>query len=238
MCDYSLLNIPNRLAIEGYAGGCSLDLMEEIGQATRFRDFAEWAVSWKGLASDTRLRHYLCRMTPVRRFEELRILITIVATDLITAEPVFFSKGEIGPALCASCAYPGLFRPVEQDGRLLVDGFLAAPVPVKAARKMGADFVIAVNPSSASKSGRPTSLFGIVHQTFSVLLHYCEGVWRPLADLVIEPDVTQFRWDDFPKTQELAAAGERAARAALPQIRAAIEQSPPAVPAEVPSDNS
>lgn len=212
-----------------YAGGASLELMEKIGESTKFKDFGEWTVSWQGLASDTRLKRYLRRMTPVRSFEELRIPVTIVATDLVSGEAVFFSTGEIGPALCASCAYPGLFRPVEQDGRLLVDGFLAAPVPVKAARKMGADYVIGVSLASVSQDKRPTNLFEIVSQTFSVLMRYGEGVWRPLADLVIEPEVSEFGWEDFPKTPGLIAAGEQAARAALPQIRAALEQFQQAV---------
>jgi NTE family protein len=225
--DYLAGTSVGALIAAAYAGGSSLELMERIGLSTRFKDFAEWTVSWQGLATDERLKRYLRRMTPVRRFEDLRIPLTIVATDLLTAEPVYFSKGEIGPALCASCAYPGLFRPVERDGQLLVDGFLAAPVPVEAVRQMGADFVIGVNLSGASQNDRPTNLFEIVSQSFSVLLRYGQSAWRPLADLVIEPDVSEFRWDDFPKTPGLVAAGQRAALEALPRIRAMIEQAMP-----------
>lgn len=221
--DYLAGTSVGALIAAAYAGGATLEQMERVGRSTRFKDFAEWTVSWKGLASDTRLQRYLRRMTPVRRFRELSIPLTIVATDLQSGEPVYFTEGEIGPALCASCAYPGLFRPVEQDGRLLVDGFLAAPVPVKAARKMGADFVIGVNLATACRSERPTNLFEIISQTFSVFVHYSEAAWRPLADLVIEPDVSDFRWDDFPRTPQLIEAGERAAAAALPGILAAIQ---------------
>jgi NTE family protein len=221
--DYLAGTSVGALIAAAYAGGATLETMQRMGEATRFKDFAEWTVSWQGFASDTRLQHYLHRMTPVRSFHELRIPLTVVATDLMSGEPVYFTDGEIGPALCASCAYPGLFRPVERDGRLLVDGFLAAPVPVKAVRKMGADFVIAVNLSSMAKDHRPTNLFEIVSQSFSVLLYYGQAVWQPLADLVIEPDVACFDWDDFPKTAELVTAGERATLAALPQIRAAMD---------------
>lgn len=236
--DYLAGTSVGALIAAAYAGGSALDFMEQIGQSTRFKDFAEWTVSWQGLATDSRLQRYLRRMTPVRRFEELKIPLAIVATDLMSAEPVYFTKGEIGPALCASCAYPGLFRPVERDGRLLVDGFLTEPVPTKAVREMGADFVIGVNLPGSSREERPTNLFEIISQTFSVLIRYGEATWRPFADLTIEPDVAPFRWDDFPRTPELVAAGEAAALDALPKILAALEQPKPLAAPQTHSGNA
>ncbi len=223
--DYLAGTSVGALIAAGYAGGSTLEEMEQVGLATRFKDFAEWTVSWQGLASDTRLQRYLRRLTPMRWFEELRIPLAIVATDILTAEAASFTKGDIGSALCASCAYPGLFRPVERDGRLLVDGFLAAPVPTEAARNLGADFVVAVNLASLSKDERPTNLFEIISRSFSILMNYTEMNWRPAADVVIEPDVTEFRWDDFPRTPELIAAGERATRQALPRILDALHRA-------------
>jgi NTE family protein len=220
------------LIAAAYAGGSKIEEMERISRLTRFKDFAEWTISWQGLASDTRLKAYLRRLTPVRRFSDLHIPLTIAATDLMSAEPVYFTEGDIGPALCSSCAYPGLFRPVQTDGRLLVDGFLAAPVPVDAVRKMGADFVIGVNLGSVSPLERPTNLFETISRSFSILMRYAETAWKPLADLIIEPDVKEFSWDDFPKTPALIAAGERATLAALPAILQALE------PAEAPVEPS
>ncbi|HEV2386053.1 MAG TPA: patatin-like phospholipase family protein [Candidatus Acidoferrales bacterium] len=225
--DYLAGTSVGALIAAAYAGGSSLDEMERISCSTRFKDFAEWTISWQGLASDTRLEAYLKRLTPMRWFEDLKIPLTIAATDLMTAEPVYFSSGEIGPALCASCAYPGLFRPVAANGRLLVDGFLAAPVPVEAARAMGADIVIAVNLSGLSAFDKPTNLFETISRSFAILMRYAESSWRPLADVVIEPAVNEFRWDDFPRTPELVAAGQAAARAALPQILRALQPTKP-----------
>ena len=74
----------------------------------------------------------------------MKIPLCIVATDVVTGETVYFTDGEIGPALRASCAYPGLFLPVEYRGRILVDGFLTETVPARA-RAMGADVVISVH---------------------------------------------------------------------------------------------
>ncbi len=206
-----------------YAGGAPLAEMERVGQQTRFKDFAEWSVSWQGLASSTRLKRYLGRLTPVRRFESLRIPLTIVASDLLSAESVYFTSGEIGPALCASCAYPGLFRPIAQDGKLLVDGFVTSPVPTDAVRRMGAEFVIAVNLSGLASDERPTNFFEIISRTYSILASHAETSWRPLANVVIEPKVTEFHWDDFARATELIRAGEQAARQALPSILEALQ---------------
>jgi NTE family protein len=114
-----------------------------------------------------------------------------------------------------------MFVPVEIDGRMLVDGFLAAPVPVEAARSMGADVVIAVFLENASNR-KPTSIVDVIGLSFGILQRHADLEWRRTADVIIEPNVKDFLWDDFDKTEELIAAGEAAARAALPKIRLAL----------------
>src|ERR1700732_4447988 len=127
-----------------YASGHPIHEIVAQARATRFKDFGNWRLSWMGLASNQKLEHYPRKYLGVSTFEELKIPLAIAATDLGKGEPVYFTSGPLGPALRASCAYPGMFVPVEIDGRVLVDGFLAGPVPVDAARSMGADVVIAV----------------------------------------------------------------------------------------------
>ena len=187
----------------------------------RFRDFGQWKLSWMGLASNQKLEHYPRKYLGVTTFEQLRIPLAIAATDLATGEPVYFTQGPLGPALRASCAYPGMFMPVEHEGRLLVDGFLAAPVPVDALKNMGADVVIAVFLEAASDR-KPSSIVDVIGLSFAILQRHADREWRRKADIVIEPIVRDFLWDDFDKTPELIASGEAAARAALPKIRAAL----------------
>jgi len=127
----------------------------------------------------------------------------------------------LGPALRASCAYPGLFLPVEHHGRTLVDGFLAAPVPVDAARRMGADVVIAVY-LEAGSAERPRNMVDVIGRAFSIIQSHAHTDWREKADVVIEPDVKNFLWDGFQKAREMIAAGETATRAALPRLREAL----------------
>jgi NTE family protein len=204
-----------------YASGHTIEEITEQAKATRFKDFGNWKLSWMGLASNQRLEHYPRKYLGVNTFEELKIPLAIAASDLGTGEPKYFTTGALGPALRASCAYPGMFVPVEIDGRMLVDGFLAAPVPVHPLRVMGADIVIAVFLEAASNH-KPSSIVEVISLSFAILQRHADLEWRRTADIIIEPNVKDFLWDDFGRTPELIAAGETAARAALPKIREAI----------------
>lgn len=214
------------LIASAYACGAPLREMERQAAETQFKDFGRWTLSWLGLASNERLESYLSRFCAATRFEELRTPLAIATTDLGTGLPVYFTKGEIGPPLRASCAYPGLFLPVEHEGRILVDGFLAAPVPVEAVRRLGAQLVIAVYLPSGPEGSRPKSMADVIGRSFSIMQHYAYQTWRHRAEVVIEPDVKRFLWDDFAQTPQLIVAGEEAARAALGKIRSVL--APPA----------
>ena len=205
-----------------YASGYPIPEIVAQARATRFKDFGNWKLSWLGLASNQKLEHYPRKYLGVSMFEDLRIPLAIAATDLGTGEPVYFTRGPLGPALRASCAYPGMFVPVELEGRTFVDGFLAAAVPVDAARKMGADIVIAVF-LEAANNRKPASIVDVIGLSFAILQRHADLEWRRTADIIVEPIVKDFLWDDFDKTSELIDAGEVAARAALPEIRAALD---------------
>jgi NTE family protein len=206
-----------------YASGTSLVEMERQGVLTTFRDFGRWTVSRMGMASNERLEDYLHRFTPARTFEEMKIPLSIVATDIITGESVHFTDGEIAPALRASCAYPGLFLPVEYRGHILVDGFLTETVPAEAVRQLGADVVISIHLEPGLLDGKPRNTIEVISRSFSIIQVAALQRWRAATNVLIEPDVHHILWDEFVKTPQLVAAGEAAARAALPNIKAAIE---------------
>jgi NTE family protein len=120
----------------------------------------------------------------------------------------------------ASCAYPGMFLPINIRGRYLVDGMLSHPVPTRPLREMGADRVLAVHLKGTwSNGGAPRHLFDVIGQSFAIAQDAMADVWRSAADLVIEPDVAGFAYDDFKRANDLIRVGETATRAALPQIR-------------------
>jgi NTE family protein len=205
----------------GFCAGASLEEMEKIGASTTFTDFGRWTPSWLGLATNQRMEKYLARFTPVKTFEELKTPLAIAATDINAGVSVYYSHGAIVPALRASCAYPGLFLPIQHEGRTLVDGFLTSPVPVEGAMLLGADIVIAVYLESATTE-EPRTFTDILSRAFNIIQRHSDLAWRTQADVIIEPDVKPFVWDDFSKTPDMIAAGEVAALAALPKIRAVL----------------
>lgn len=209
------------LIAAGFCGGASLEAMEQVGAATSFTDFGRWMPSWLGLATNQRMEKYLTRFTRIKTFEELHTPLAVATTDINAGVPVYYSHGPIVPALRASCAYPGLFVPIQYDGRTLVDGFLTAPVPVEGALLLGADIVIAVY-LEAGNIEEPRTFTDVLSRAFNIIQRHSDLAWRTQADIIIEPDVKPFVWDDFSRTPDMIAAGEIAALKALPEIRAAL----------------
>jgi NTE family protein len=204
-----------------YCAGVPLDDMQRIASATSFADFGRWTPSWLGLATNQRMENYLARFTHLRTFEQLKTPLAIAATDINAGMTVYYTRGPLGPPLRGSCAYPGLFVPIQFEGRTLVDGFLTAPVPVEGALLLGADVVIAIY-LEAGNLENPRTVADVISRSFNIIQRHGDIAWRQQADVIIEPDVKPFVWDDFTRAKELAEAGEAAAEAALPDIRAAL----------------
>jgi NTE family protein len=208
-----------------YASGATLARIIETCRTLRFRDIARWRVSRLGLASNHRLGNLIERVFESRRFEDLRIPLAVVATDLTSGEPVVFTQGNLVDAIRASCAFPGLFEPVEIGTRCLADGGLVAPVPTCAARDLGATVVIGVSVGMQDGyRGAPTNIFQVVSRAVSAAQKHQLEIWERHADLVLRPDVQSLAWDDFDRAEEAIAAGAAAALRALPRIKKLLGQ--------------
>src|ERR1700730_9148963 len=204
-----------------YCAGVPLDTMQHIASGTSFADFGRWTPSWLGLATNQRMETYLARFTRLKTFEQLKTPLAIAATDRNEGISVYYTRGELAPALRGSCAYPGLFVPIQFEGRTLVDGFLTAPVPVEGALLLGADIVIAIY-LEARTFKDPRTGADVISRSFNIIQRHGDIAWRQQADIIIEPDVKPFVWDDFTRTKDLVACGQAATEAALPQIRALL----------------
>ena len=209
-----------------YCSGVTPAELEEIAARVRFRDLARWTLSRYGFATNQRMISFLNRILKVKTFEELRIPLAITATDFASGEGVVFRSGPLADPVRASCAYPGVFLPVMVNGRLLVDGMLAHSLPTQPVRDMGADRVIAVSLRSRwSENEGPKHIFDVIGQCFSIAQDMNCTQSKRCADLVIEPDVTGYRYDDFERSADLVALGEAAVKPFIAKIRKWLEST-------------
>jgi len=207
-----------------YASGTPLGRIIGKCRDIRFRDFARWRVSRFGLASNDRLEQLLHRSFDSSQLEHLKIPMAVVATDLDTGDPVVFKQGGLAEAIRASCAFPGLFEPVQIGTRYLADGGLVAPVPTRAARELGAEIVVGVSMGlHDGRRGAPRNLFQVVSRAVSAAQKHQLEVWERYADLVLRPDVQNIAWDDFERIDDAIEAGATVARSALPQLRKLLD---------------
>lgn len=148
-----------------------------------------------------------------------------VASDIISGEDVYICHGPIKPAVLASGSIPGFLPPMEKDGKLLLDGAVTQKVPVQAAKHMGADIVIAVDVSQERAPVKEyDNILEIINRTSKITSDVLTAWQMREADVKIKPQVGDFPWYDFDRIDQFIAAGEEAARQALPQVRRAISR--------------
>jgi NTE family protein len=227
-----------------YCSGVSAEELEQVASRVRFKHIASWTLSRYGFASNQRMIGFLNKLLKVKTFEELLIPLAVTATDFSTGEGVVFHSGPLIDPVRASCSYPGMFLPVKIRGRLLIDGMLSHTVPTRPLRQMGADRVLAVHLKGKWTDGDgPRHLFDVIGQCFAIAQEMNSSQWKEAADLVIEPDVTGYKYDAFEHSAALVRAGELATRAAIPEILNWLHPEPKShkttratQPAAVPAD--
>lgn len=203
-----------------YCSGVSAKELEEIAAIVRFKDFARYTISRFGLCTNDRMTGFLHRILKVKTFEKLRIPLAVTATDFLTGEALVFTQGDLIDPVRASCAYPGVFLPVNVGGKLMVDGLLGHAVPVQPLKQMGADRVAAIFFGAHWVKNSPRHVLEVIGQCFSIAQANMSCLWKSQADLLIEPDVKAFAFDDFQKALRLVKAGEDAARQVVSTFRA------------------
>src|SRR5712691_4074071 len=208
-----------------YAGGIRNDELVETALAVQREELVDFVFPHRGFIEGNRLQTYIDKALSGRLIEQLDIPFVAVATELGTGRLVAFTRGDTGMAVRASCSVPVVFQPTAIRGSEYVDGALVSPVPVKVARELGADLVIAVDVSRqpAEQKGLDSTA-AMLSQAFVVMEHALAQEETKLADVVIRPDLAKVRPTDLAARGQAIAAGEDAARAALPQIRSLIAE--------------
>ncbi|MGE7137638.1 patatin-like phospholipase family protein [Luteibacter sp. NPDC031894] len=177
-----------------------------------------------GMVQGQKLQDYVNELVHQAPIEKLRIPFAAVATELENGQRAVFIRGNTGQAVRASSSIPGVFEPVDIAGRHFVDGGVVSPVPVDAARQLGADIVIAVDISARPDGSNPDSMVGIVGQSITIMGRKLAEQELARADIVIRPKVGQIGPTDFDQKNVAILEGERAALAAIPAIKAKIAE--------------
>lgn len=209
-----------------YAAGNNGYTLQKMALDMDEATISDWSLPFfsksSGVLKGEALQNYVNRMVGQSSIEKLKKPFGAVATDLNTGMPILFQRGNTGLAVRASSSVPGVFQPVKINDRYYVDGGLVSPVPVRFARDMGADIVIAVNISSAPEGQAASSSLEILMQTFTIMGQSINQFELKNADIVIKPDLPTMKGNDFNGRNLAILAGERAANAVMSEIKEKI----------------
>jgi NTE family protein len=211
-----------------YAAGNDGFALQKMALSMDEATISDWTVPLfaksTGVLKGVGLQNYVNKELKQTPIEKLNKTFGAVATDLNTGSAILFRRGNTGIAVRASSAVPGVFQPVKIGDTLYVDGGLVAPVPVKYAREMGADFVIAVNISAQPDVQASTSSLTVLLQSFSIMGQTINQHELKNADIVIRPELPDMKGSDFAGRNLAILAGERAAMLMMPEIKRKLKE--------------
>ncbi|AXT44883.1 MULTISPECIES: patatin-like phospholipase family protein [Chromobacterium] len=207
-----------------YASGLSGMQLQSRAIQLDESNLTDWTLSSKGVIKGEKLQNWINAQVANKTMEQLPRPFGAVATELDSGRKVVFRLGNTGQAVRASASIPNVFLPVKIGNKSYVDGGLVSPVPVSAAREMGADFVIAVDISARPRKGAATGFLSMLDQSLNIMNGPALAQELKQADVVIRPQVQNIGSAQFDARHQAILEGERAAQAALPQIRQLLQQ--------------
>lgn len=207
-----------------YASGKTGAQLQRVAETMEEAAMADWTlpIFSRGMLRGEALAKYVNAQVNARLIENMPLSLGIVATDLHSGQSMLFRRGDTGTAVRASSAVPAVFQPVKISGRDYVDGGLVSPVPVRAARQMGAELVIAVDISSPPEGNLAGGSLEILMQTFSIMGKSINSLELKDADVVVRPALQGISSSDFSARKRSIEAGRQAMLHMLPQLRIAI----------------
>ncbi|WP_118179159.1 patatin-like phospholipase family protein [Paraburkholderia phosphatilytica] len=211
-----------------YASGMNGFAINKLALTMDEASISDWAMPFRarGFLQGVALQNFVDSTLKHRPIEKMAKPLGIVSTDLRTGQPILFQRGDTGIAVRASCSVPSIFEPVTIGGHEYVDGGLVSPVPAAFARKMGADFVIAVDISARPESAQTTSSFDILLQTFTIMGQTIKTYeLEKYADIVITPNLAAMSGSDFGQRNAAILAGEEAVAKIAPELQRRLAAS-------------
>ena len=201
-----------------YASGIDAFHVQKMALAIQKDEVVDLTIPDNGFIRGEKLESFVNKAVQNVVIERLKIPFRAVSTNVQTGEEVVFAMGNTGKAVRASCSIPGVFQPVRIGDKAYVDGGLVSPVPVDAARKAGADVVIAVDISAGVAKTHPQGILETILQSIDIMYAKIAEVQIRNADVVIRPRVSHINSSDFDRRHEAILEGEKAAAEALPKI--------------------
>lgn len=207
------------LAGSFFAFGAPFDVTYRQAAAMSILKVAKPVFLQKGLFSNKIIGEIVRNHLGEANIQDADVPLAIVAADVQSGELIALREGNLARAVMASCAIPCLFKPIEIEGRLLVDGGVVDNLGVTPLRQMGADIVIAVNLC-------PEGVYRKVNNAFDVMMNACRiamnrntRALEPFVDVMIVPDLSQYSTKDPQWAEKYFKAGYEAARSAVDQIK-------------------
>ncbi|MFM2054324.1 MAG: hypothetical protein RL456_2361 [Pseudomonadota bacterium] len=205
-----------------YASGLGGAQLAQLAETMDESTITDWAFPLRGMIRGEALARYVRQQTGGRLIEQMPMPLGIVATDLADGQPILFRRGDTGTAVRASSSVPAVFQPVRIGEREYVDGGLVAPVPVRFAKQMGAEFVIAVDISSPPEGGATGDAMRMLLQTFSIMGRSINNFELKEADVVLRPKLAGISSADFAARKRSIASGREAGLAMAADLRSRI----------------
>lgn len=207
-----------------YAYGFNAYQLQKMSFSVEKGDIVDLTVPDNGFIKGEKLELFVNNMIKNTPIEKLRVPFYAVATDLQTGQETVFARGNTGTAVRASCSIPGIFMPVKIENKMYVDGGVVSPVAVDAARRLGADMIIAVDISSDIDRRQPEGIIETLLQSITIMYSRLSSIQLSRADVVIRPKVGYISSSDFTKRNEAILEGEKATIDAMPAIQGTLER--------------
>lgn len=202
-----------------YAAGYNGFELQQLSMQMDESQISDWSLPNRGVLKGDALQDFINKAVNYRTLEKMKKTFAVVATDLQNGQMIIFRTGNTGMAVRASSSVPGIFQPVNINGHEYVDGGLVSPVPVRVARSLGADFVIAVDISDKPQHNKTDTSLDVLLQTFNIMGQTISRSELPEADVVIRPATPGINATDFKGKHQAVLQGEIAVAAILPELK-------------------
>ena len=207
-----------------YASGKTGAQLTWLADSMDESQLTDWTLPFtgRGMLRGEALGRYVNSQLNGLKIEDMKIPLGIVATDLQSGDGILFRRGDVATAVRASSAVPSVFEPVRIGNKDYVDGGLVSPVPVRYAKQMGAQYIIAVDISSRPEDAKTTDMLKVLLQTFSIMGKSISQLELTQADVVVRPVLPDVGSAEFSARKKSIEAGRAAMKLALPQVKAAL----------------